>query len=68
MDEYKSYRVWLRSVPGMYEQYDGKVDVKVDVYATNEDDALEAAFYKLKTSAFPHRHRNMWYVEKIERG
>ena len=56
------YDVWIRSVPGMYAQYDGKVTV----YALDEEDAVERAFKKLKTGAFPERSRSMWKVEKIE--
>lgn len=60
--ECKSYRVWLRSVPGMFEQYDGKVDV----YAVDEKDAIERALDKLKRDAFPDRSRGMWRVERVE--
>lgn len=59
----KKYHVWLRSVPGFYEQYDGKVSV----YARDDDEAIELAFDKLKRGAFPDRSRSMWRVEKVER-
>jgi len=58
----KDYRVWVRSVPGMYEQYDGYVDV----WAENDGDAIEKAFRKLKRESFPDRGRDMWRVEKVE--
>jgi 1,2-phenylacetyl-CoA epoxidase PaaB subunit len=60
--QYRDYRVWMRSVPGMYEQYDGKVDV----WATSEEDAINKAHDKLKRGSFPDRTRNMWRVEKVE--
>jgi hypothetical protein len=63
VEEQKRYRVWMRSFPGFYEQYDGKVDV----WAWNETDAEEKAFMELKRGAFPDRSRSMWRVEKVER-
>lgn len=57
------YRVWMRSAPGFYEQYSGKVDV----FAESEDQAIDRAFQELKRGAFPDRSRNMWRVEKVER-
>jgi hypothetical protein len=60
----KKYKVYMRSRPGMLkEQYHGFIDV----LATNEDEAIEAAFRKLRIGAFPNRTRSMWVVEKIER-
>lgn len=56
------YRVWIRSVPGFYEQYDGKVDVQ----AEDVDEAKEIALRTLKAGAFPDRSRSMWRVEKVE--
>ena len=58
----RQFRVWLRSVPGFYEQYDGKVDV----WAEDEDQAKDRAFLELKRGAFPDRARNMWKIERIE--
>ena len=60
--EEKEYRVWVRSVPGMYAQYDGKVDV----FATDELEAAEKALDKLKRGAFKDRNRSMWKIEKVE--
>ena len=57
-----SYRVWLRSVPGFYAQYDGKVDV----YARDPEEAVEIALRQLKRGSFPDRDRSMWRVEKVE--
>lgn len=57
----KQYEVWIRSLPGFYAQYDGKVDV----WADNEEAAEDLAFLKLKRGAFPDRSRSMWQVEKI---
>lgn len=59
----KQYRVWMRSKPGMYAQYDGKVDV----WAEDEDDAIARAFRELKRGAFPDRSPAMWQVERVER-
>ena len=59
----KQYSVWLRSRPGFYEQYDGKVDV----WAENDDDAIERAFRELKRGTFPDRSRDMWRVDRVER-
>jgi hypothetical protein len=58
----KKYRVWIRSVPGFYTQYDGYVDV----YADFEEEAIEFAFLKLKRGAFPDRNSSMWRVESVE--
>ena len=56
------YRVWMRSTPGFYTQYDGHVDVE----AEDAEDAKEAAFLKLRNGAFSDRGRSMWKYEKIE--
>lgn len=57
------YRVWLRSMPGMYAQYDGKVEV----YASGSNEAIDRAFDKLKRGSFPDRSRDMWKIESVER-
>ena len=57
------FRVWLRSVPGFYEQYSGKVDV----YACDEEQAKARAFMELKRGAFPDRSAAMWKIERVER-
>jgi hypothetical protein len=56
------YRVWMRSRPGPYAQYDGKVDVTAD----DDEAAVDAAFDKLKRGAFLDRSRGMWRVERVE--
>jgi hypothetical protein len=58
----KKYEVWLKSVPGMYAQYSGKVDV----YASDEEDAVERAFDKLRRGAFSDRSRSMWRVTEVK--
>jgi hypothetical protein len=63
MKEQNPYRVWLRSKPGPYEQYNGKIDVT----AYDEDDAVAVAFKKLKAGSFPDRNSSMWIIEKVER-
>ena len=59
----RAYRVHMRSQPGPVAQYDGFVDVR----AHNDDEAIERAFRKLKTGAFPDRSRSMWRVDRVER-
>ena len=58
----KQYEVEMRSVPGMYEQYNPTLTVK----AVNDSDAEEAAYAKLKRS-FPDRNRGMWKVLSVKR-
>ena len=57
-----SYRVWLRSAPGFYEQYSGKVDV----FADDVEEAKQRALQELKRTSFPDRNATMWHVEKVE--
>lgn len=56
------YRVWLRSRPGFYAQYDGKVDVRAD----DEAEAKKLALRELRRTAFPDRNDSMWHIEKVE--
>lgn len=56
------YRVWLRSKPGPYAQYDGKVDV----WAEDTEQARSRAFAQLRASTFPDRPASMWTVDRIE--
>lgn len=58
----KRYKVTVRSVPGIYEQYNGNVNV----WARDTDHAKEQAFRHLKRGAFPDRDKTMWKVEKVE--
>jgi hypothetical protein len=46
------YRVWIRSRPGHYAQYDGNVDVFVD----DGEAAIKAALDRLKRTSFPDRY------------
>ena len=57
-------RAWLRSKPGMYEQYDGYVDVYVT--SLDWDEIFDAACAKLKRIAFPDRNKSMWKMERYE--
>jgi hypothetical protein len=63
MERLTKFKVWLRSVPGHYAQYDGAVDV----FAEDEEQAKERAFAELKRGAFFDRSRSMWHVERVER-
>lgn len=56
-----AYRVWLRSVPGFYAQYDGYVDVNAD----DAEDAKRRAVRELQRTSFPDRSASMWRVEKV---
>jgi len=56
------YRVWIRSNPGFYEQYNGYVDV----FAEDDKNAIQAALKKLKRTSFPDRDNSMWRIEKVE--
>ena len=57
-----TYKVWMKSTPGFYAQYDGSISV----FAESEDEAIEEAFKKLKRNSFPDRSRDMWKIEKVE--
>jgi hypothetical protein len=60
------YRVWLRSAPGMWERYEGHVDV----WLTNGTDQLEAkrkAVRALALTSFPDRpSSDSWVFERME--
>jgi len=58
-----TYEVAMRSKPGPVEQYNGIVTV----FAESEEDAIEAAYRKLKRGAFPDRNRGMWTVDAVTR-
>jgi hypothetical protein len=62
IEEYKKFKVYLRSVPGFYEQYDGSIDV----LAIDSEQAIEKAFRQLKRTTFSDRTNSMWSVEKVE--
>ena len=59
------YRVWLRSVPGPMEQYDGHVDVWFG-NAVSRQEAVNAAKDKLKRTSFPDRGRDCWRDTDVE--
>lgn len=58
-----TYKVFIKSVPGMYSQYNGYVPVQ----AKDENSAIEKAFRKLKTTTFPDRTRSMWTVDSVQK-
>lgn len=60
----RRYRVWLRSTPGMFAQYDGHVDV-----STRDDDGygiFMAAVRQLRRTSFPERGPDAWKLERYE--
>jgi hypothetical protein len=52
------WRVYLRSVPGMYEQYDGHVDVHSSDASPQE--LFQLAVAALRASSFPDRRADCW--------
>lgn len=59
------YRVYLRSTPGFYAQYDGHVDVVSR--SSDRDDIFRAAVRQLARGAFFDRPSlDFWKLEKIE--
>lgn len=56
------YQVWLRSVPGMYEQYVTKVQVNADT----PGEAIAKAKRKTKDMGFPDRSPAMWKCDSVE--
>lgn len=57
-----NYRVFLKSVPGPFEQYDGYVDV----WSEDEQEARYDAVQKLRRTSFPDRALDMWKVTSVE--
>jgi hypothetical protein len=57
-----NYRVWLRSVPGMYEQF----ITRCDVTANNKEDAIQKAKIQTQRMGFHDRTPDMWKLEAIE--
>lgn len=57
------YRVHMCTRGGMFAQYDGHVDV----WAVDDDAAIDEAFRELRRTAFPDYSRDMWRVESVER-
>lgn len=62
MTKYPQYRVWLKTVGGFYEQYNGYVDV----YAENMEDGVQRAIDRLRDESFPDYPRNYWKVLRVE--
>ena len=61
------YRVWIRSKPGMCEQYDGYVEVTTQgTQSWDMEDIFRIAVQKLRRGAFPDRGPGMWKCEGIE--
>lgn len=58
----RKYRVHLHSRPGMWEVYDGHVDVP----AVNDIDAEDRAIDKLRHTSFPDRPRDSWLIDRVE--
>lgn len=56
------YRVYVRSKPGMYAQYDGYVDV----WVREDQDIFDQAVRELRRTSFPDRSRDMWRLDRIE--
>ena len=57
------YRVHLHSKPGMWEYYEGYVDVFVE----DSDDAFIAAARKLRQTSFHDRPANGWVLDSVEK-
>lgn len=60
----RRYRVQLESVPGMYAQYDGHVDVWCDT--DDWDDLFAAAVRELRRTSFPDRGAGAWRMVGFE--
>jgi hypothetical protein len=52
-------RVWLKSTPGMYAQYDGYVDVNIEEF--DAEQAFDAAVNKLGRTSFSDRKSKMFW-------
>ena len=63
MDEYLDYRVHLSSKPAPGSTY---YSGYVDVFATDEEDAISRAITKLKRGAFPERNSSSWIIGEVE--
>lgn len=61
-NDYKRFKVSIKSVPGFYAQYSGDVEV----FAKDVDDAVDTALTKLKRGAFQDRTNDMWRVVSVE--
>ena len=60
---FQKYRCYLRSAPGMWERYEGYVDV----FSPNEEEVFERAVRELTRTSFPDRWmRDSWIFESSE--
>lgn len=55
-------KVYIKSKPGLFEQYNGHVDVAVH----SVPDAFKAACEKLRNGNFPDRTDDMWTLVRVE--
>lgn len=59
----RQWRCWLHSAPGMWERYDGYVDVRV----AREDQVFAEAVRVLARTSFPDRPSlSSWKLDRIE--
>jgi len=59
----KRYLVTLQTRSGFFAQYSGAVEV----FAKDEDEAVDCALRRLKQTSFPDYSRDMWRVISVER-
>jgi hypothetical protein len=62
-DLYLNYRCHMRTIPGMYEQHSGHVDVIVN---TPSREAIFTAAIKALSRTFPHYSSLMWEMVSFE--
>lgn len=58
-------RCFMKTQPGMYAQYDGYVEVMCQENA-EWDEIFNAAFRKLKTTAFPDHASSLWTMTRMK--
>lgn len=65
---YENFRVYVRSTPGMWEVYDGYVDVSVPAHSS-EHEIFTAAVRRLGETSFRDRRGilDAWRLDSIER-
>lgn len=62
-EHYRKFRVWMHSPPSPgWTYYDGKVDV----FADDDEQAIERARRELKRGAFFDRPESSWVVDRVE--
>ncbi len=62
---FKRYRCFMSSAPGMYAQYDGHVDVWSP--SDDWDEVFSRAVGELKRTAFSDRSASMWRMDDFQR-